>query len=58
MKKCLKLENWKKRGNYYTFEDEVIGNTIDSVIAYFKDVKINQLRLLYKKEVREAKKGK
>ncbi len=54
------LESGKltKRGNYYSFENEVIGNTVDSVVAYFKDVKNQSVKIAIEKGVRESKKGK
>ncbi len=35
----------KRKGNYYNFEDEVIGTSIDSVVAFFKDIKNQSLKI-------------
>ncbi len=35
----------KRKGHYYNFEDEVIGTSIDSVVAFFKDVKNQSLKI-------------
>lgn len=58
IEEMLETGKLKKRGNYYTFEDEVIGNTVDSVITYFKDVKNQSVKIAIEKEVRNYKKGK
>lgn len=48
----------KKKGNYYSFENEILGSTIDSVIAYFKDIKNQSMKIAVENEVKQAKKGK
>lgn len=47
-----------KKNNYYNFENEVIGNTIDSVIAYFKDIKHQDIKIAAEHATKQAKKGK
>lgn len=37
-----------KKGQYYQFEEEVIGNSIDAVIAFFKDYKNQSLKIAAK----------
>ena len=43
----------KKKGNYYEFENEVLGTSIDSVVAFFKDVKNQSLKLAAQQESKE-----
>lgn len=47
-----------KKNNYYNFENEVIGNSIDSVIAYFKDIKNQSLKIAAVETVKKVKKSK
>ncbi len=58
IEEMLETGKLKKRGHYYTFEDEVIGNTVDSVIAYFKDVKNQSVKIAIEKNIKNSKKGK
>lgn len=46
----------KKKGNYYSFENEIIGSTIDSVVAYFKDVKNQSIKIAIENDVKQSKK--
>lgn len=41
----LELGTLKRKGSYYNFEDEVIGPSIDSVVAFFKDIKNQSLKI-------------
>jgi len=34
-----------KKGNYYTFQNETIGSSVESVIAYFKDLRNQSVKL-------------
>lgn len=38
----------KRKGSYYQFEDEVIGTSIDSIVAFFKDVKNQSIKIAAK----------
>lgn len=46
-----------KSGSYYSFNEEVIGNTIDSVIAYFKDYKNQSIKIAAIQTAKNKKKG-
>lgn len=46
-----------KKNNYYNFENEVIGNSIDSVIAFFKDVKNQSVKIAANQTAKNKKKG-
>ncbi len=35
----------KRKGSYYQFEDEVIGTSVDSLVAFFKDIKNQSLKI-------------
>lgn len=54
------LENGllKKKGNYYNYQDEVIGNSIDACVAFFKDVRNQSIKIAAIQELRIKKKGK
>jgi hypothetical protein len=47
-----------KKGSFYSFEQEVIGNSIDSVVAFLKDVKNQSIKLAAIQVTKQAKKGK
>tara|TARA_R110000868_G_scaffold63178_6_gene190423 strand:- start:2999 stop:3796 length:798 start_codon:yes stop_codon:yes gene_type:complete len=47
-----------KKNNYYNFENEVIGNSIDSVISYFKDIKNQSMKIAAEQVTKNSKKGK
>lgn len=47
-----------KKGNFYNFEQEVIGNSIDAVVAFFKDVKNQSVKLAALQVTKNTKKGK
>ncbi len=47
-----------KKGNYYNFQNEVIGNTIDSVVSYFKDIKNQSIKIAATVATNKVKKGK
>lgn len=46
----------KKNGQYYKYEDEVIGNSVDAVVSFFKDMKNQSLKLTMEAEVNSKKK--
>lgn len=48
----------KKKGNYYSYQDEVLGTSVESVIAYFKDIKNQSLKIVMESEVKKTKKTK
>lgn len=48
----------KKKGNYYNFQEEVIGSTIDSVIAFFKDPRNQSLKITIEAEAKKESKKK
>jgi hypothetical protein len=52
------LENGllKKKGNFYHYQEEVIGNSVDACVAFFKDVKNQSLKLASEQDLRMAKK--
>jgi hypothetical protein len=45
-----------KKGQYYYFENEVIGNSVDSVIAFFKDLKNQSLKIAAEAATKKKKK--
>lgn len=45
-----------KKGQYYQFEDEVIGNSIDAVIGFFKDYKNQSIKIAAKAATQSKKK--
>lgn len=47
-----------KRGSYYQFENEVIGNSIEAVIAFFKDYKNQSLKIAAEQATKDSKKKK
>jgi hypothetical protein len=48
----------KRKGNYYNYQDEVIGNSVDAVIAFFKDLKNQSLKITMEAEAKKISKGK
>jgi len=54
------LENGllRKKSNYYHFQEEVIGNSIEACIAFFKDVRNQSINLAAEQDLRVKKKGK
>lgn len=48
----------KKNGQYYRYEDEVIGNSVDAVISFFKDLKNQSLKITMETEAKKTKKSK
>lgn len=47
-----------KKGSYYNFESEVIGNSIDSVISFFKDLKNQSVKIAAVNASKQKLKGK
>lgn len=47
-----------KRGSYYNFENEVIGNSVDAVVSFFKDLKNQSLKIAAENATNKIKKGK
>lgn len=47
-----------KKNSYYNFNDEVIGNTIDSVISFFKDHRNQSIKIAAIQTTKQVKKGK
>lgn len=47
-----------KKGNYYTFQNETIGNSVESVIAYFKDLRNQSVKLAAMSSTKAKKEGK
>lgn len=47
-----------KKGSFYNFEQEVIGNSIDAVVAFFKDVKNQSVKLAALQNTKNSKKSK
>lgn len=47
-----------KKGAYYNFENEVIGNSVDAVISFFKDLKNQSLKIAATNATNKVKKGK
>ncbi len=45
-----------KKGSFYNFEQEVIGNSIDSVISFFKDPKNQSLKIAAVQVTKQVKK--
>ena len=45
-----------KKGQYYQFEDEVIGNSVEAVIAFFKDLKNQSIKIAAKAATKNNKK--
>lgn len=39
IEEMIQAKTLKKSGNYYSFQNEVLGTSIESVIAYFKDIR-------------------
>lgn len=38
----------KKKGAYYQFEDEIIGTSVDAIVAFFKDVRNQSIKIAAK----------
>lgn len=55
IEEMLEAGSLKKKGNYYTFENETLGTSIESVIAYFKDIKNQSLKISIENEVKKTK---
>jgi hypothetical protein len=53
----LEAGTLQKKGNYYHFNDEVIGASIDLVVAYFKDVTNQSIAIAAKTETANRKKS-
>jgi hypothetical protein len=47
-----------KKGNYYTFQNETIGNSVEAVIAFFKDLRNQSAKIAADTVVKQNKKGK
>ncbi len=47
-----------KKGSFYNFEQEVIGNSIDAVVSFFKDVKNQSVKLAAIQVTKNNKKAK
>ncbi len=47
-----------KKGSFYYFEQEVIGNSIDAVVSFFKDVKNQSLKIAALQVTKQANKRK
>lgn len=45
----------KKNGNYYNYQNEVIGNSVDAVISFFKDLKNQSIKINAESVVKKAK---
>lgn len=52
------LENGilKKKGSFYNYQDEVIGNSLDAVISFLKDPKNQSVKITAKQIVKNVKK--
>ena len=46
----------QKKGNYYHFNDEVIGASMDAVISFFKDVANQSIAIAAREETKKKKK--
>jgi hypothetical protein len=44
-----------KKGQYYNFEKEVIGNSMDALIAFFKDYKNQSIKIAAKEATKKSK---
>ncbi len=47
-----------KKGSYYNFEGEVLGNSIDAVVAFFKDPKMQSMKIAAKQVTKNKLKEK
>lgn len=48
----------KRSGNYYKHGDDTIANSTDEVVAYFNDIKHQDIKLVLENRLSKAKKGK
>lgn len=46
-----------KKGQYYSYENEVIGNSVEACIAFFKDYKNQSLKIAMKANIQKNKKN-
>jgi len=56
IEEMLEMGTLLKKGQYYQFEDEVIGNSIDAVIGFFKDYKNQSIKIAAKGATQTKKK--
>lgn len=56
IEEMLEAGTIKKKGNYYSYEEEVLGTSIDSVVAYFKEIKNQSLKITLENESKQSKK--
>ena len=54
IEEMLEARTLVKKGTFYSFEDEVIGSSIDSVISFFKDPKRQSIKIAAKIATKEA----
>ncbi len=58
IEEMLEVGTLIKKGSFYNFEQEVIGNSIDAVVSFFKDVKNQSVKLAAIQVTKQTKKGK
>jgi hypothetical protein len=46
----------KKKGSFYHYQDEVIGNSLDACVSFFKDLRNQSIKLAAEHDLRVAKK--
>ena len=48
----------QKRGNFYVFQNETLGNSVESVISYFKDIRNQGTKIAVTQAINKTKKEK
>jgi len=58
IQELIELGKLTKKGTFYSYDGEVVGNSMDSLISFFKDLKNQSIRLIAEQSIKNNKKAK